>query len=212
MIKLENIVKRFNGCVALDGISLDMHEGKTYGLCGRNGAGKTTLLRVLSGILSPEEGVVRVLDKDPAKEWRIRRQMGIVEDGDAYFPELTVVEFLWWVGRLRDLTDEQCNDETEQLTHMFYIDKKVDDLISSLSHGMRRKVLIASVFIGRPRIIMLDEPTNGLDVDSLDVLYKLLDEHRQNGGLAIIACHDSCFIDKACSDVVTLVEGRIVRE
>ena len=90
MIKLENIVKRFDDCMALNRVSLDMHQGKIYGLWGRNGAGKTTLLRIISGILSPEEGTVRVLDKNPVKEWRLRRQMGIVEDDDAYFPELTV--------------------------------------------------------------------------------------------------------------------------
>ena len=212
MIKLENIVKRFGDCMALNQVSLDMHQGKIYGLWGRNGAGKTTLLRVISGILSPEEGTVRVLDKDPAKEWRVRRQMGIVEDDDAYFPELTVVEFLWWVARLRHLTDEQCDNEIEQLSRIFYIDKRVDDLIGSLSHGMRRKVLIASAFIGQPRLIMLDEPTNGLDIDSTDALCKLLEEHRQMAGTAIIACHDSHFIEKICSDVLILKEGTVTNQ
>ena len=212
MIKLENIVKRFGDCMALNQVSLDMHQGKIYGLWGRNGAGKTTLLRVISGILSPEEGTVRVLDKDPAKEWRVRRQMGIVEDDDAYFPELTAVEFLWWVARLRNLTDEQSNNEIEQLLRVFYIDKRAHDLIGSLSHGMRRKVLIASAFIGQPKLIMLDEPTNGLDVDSLDALCKLLEDHRQKQGAAIVACHDSHFIKKVCSDVITLEDGKIINQ
>lgn len=209
MIVLENIVKQFDDCLALDDVSLDMHEGNIYGLWGRNGAGKTTLIKIISGILSPSRGTVKVFDKDPFIDWKVRRQMGIVEDDDAYFPELTVVEFLWWVARLRLLTDQQCQTETEKLTQMFFIDKRADDLIGSLSHGMRRKTLIASAFIGQPKLIILDEPTNGLDVDSLDSLCELLQEHRKNGGAAIIACHDSHFIEKVGCNVITLQDGKV---
>jgi len=212
MITLENIIKRFDACVALDRVSLRMQQGEIYGLWGRNGAGKTTLLRIISGILPPEEGTVRVFDKNPVKEWRVRRQMGIVEDDDAYFPELTVVEFLWWVARLRNLTDTECAVQTEYLSHCFYIDKRLDDFIGSLSHGMRRKVLIASAFLGQPKIMLLDEPTNGLDVDSLDALCRLLQEHRQNSGIAILACHDSQFIARVCSEVVTMENGKVIRQ
>ena len=154
-------------------------------------------------------GAVRVFGKDPASDWIVRRQMGIVEDGDTYFPELTPEEFLWWVGRLRSVEESTCGAQIERLAKEFYIDDRLGDLTGSLSHGMRRKVAIASAFVGMPPLILLDEPTNGLDVDSARALGELLVEHRQGGGTAILACHDDGFVRGCCSEVIAIRDGQL---
>ena len=210
MIQLSEVTKSFGKCVALHDLSFRMTEGRIYGIWGRNGAGKTTMLKIISGLLLPDCGSVQVLGKDPAKDWSIRKQIGILEDGDTYFPELTASEFLWWVGRLRSLNDQECERDIEALTQAFYLETKRDDLVETLSHGMRRKVLLASVFVASPKLLLLDEPTSGLDTDSVDVLSNMLSEHRLRGGTAVIACHDRTFLEGACSDLIHLENGRVM--
>jgi len=210
MVNLRDVSKRFGKCTALWPTAFNMAEGRVYGLWGRNGAGKTTMIRLIAGLLAPDEGHVEVLGRDPAKDWRIRRQIGLVEDGDAYFPELTVDEFLWWVGRLRSVDDDVCDSLIKAIAARLYLKEQLADEMGSLSHGMRRKTLLASAFIGRPKVILLDEPTTGLDVDSVDSLACLLEEHRGEGGTAVIACHDQGFVEKVCSDVIELDSGKIV--
>ena len=211
MIRLENIKKQYGRCVALDQISLNLEYGKVYGLWGRNGAGKTTLIRIVLGVLSPDEGIVRVFGNDPKRDWSVRREIGLVSDEDVYFPELTVEEFLWWIGKLRSISDSLYQEQIERYTQAFYIDEHRNHLISSLSHGTRRKVSAISAFMGTPRLIVMDEPTNGLDVDSREVLCNMLREHRQEGGAALIACHDATFMKETCTDIIEIDEGKIAR-
>jgi ABC-2 type transport system ATP-binding protein len=211
MIQLENIRKQFDQCVALDHISLDLEHGKAYGLWGKNGAGKTTLIRIILGVLSPDQGTVRVFGNDPKKDWSIRREIGIVTDEDAYFPELTVEEYLWWVGKLRSVKEGVFEEQIERYTRAFYIDEHRNHLISSLSHGTRRKVSVISAFIGVPKLIVMDEPLNGLDIDSIEALYTSLKKHQKEGGAALIACHDATFIKEVCTDIIEIDKGRIIR-
>ena len=211
MIQLEDIRKQYERCVALDQISLNLECGKAYGLWGRNGAGKTTLIRIVLGVLSPDHGTVRVFGNDPKREWSVRREIGIVSDEDEYFPELTVEEFLWWVGKLRSVRDSVYKEQVERYTHAFYIDEHRNHLMSSLSHGARRKVSVISAFIGEPKLIVMDEPINGLDIDSIEALCYLLKKHRGEGGSVLIACHDATFIKEVCTDIIEIDKGKMVQ-
>jgi ABC-2 type transport system ATP-binding protein len=210
MIHLDQVGKRFGNFVALNGIMLAMEPERTYGLWGCNGAGKTTLIQIMIGALAPDHGTVRVMGKDPMEDWTLRRRMGIVDDGDTYFPELTAREFLWWVSRLRDLPDDQSDLEIEELASALCLQKALDKLVGTLSHGMRRKLLLAGAFVGESPLMLLDEPTNGLDVDSLFALSGLLQDHRKKGGTAVLASHDSSFLKSACSDVIVLKDGTVI--
>jgi len=189
-----------------------MAAGRAYSLWGRNGAGKTTLIRLIAGLLAPDQGRVEVLGRDPAHDWRIRREIGLVEDQDSCFPELTAEEFLWWVGRLRGLGEDACEEEIRVLAGKFYLQERISDQVSCLSYGMRRKTLLASAFVAAPKVVLIDEPTTGVDVDSLESLIGLLEEHQRRGGVAVIACHDRGFRDRVCSDVIELEGGRLVAQ
>ncbi len=212
MIQLKNVRKQYDQCVALDQINLDLEYGKAYGLWGRNGAGKTTLIRIVLGILSPDHGSVKVFDTDPKKDWSVRREIGIATDEDVYFPELTVEEFLWWIGKLRFVKEEIYQEQIEKYTRDFYINEHRNHLIGSLSHGTRRKVSVISAFIGTPKLIVMDEPLNGLDIDSIEALYHALKRHHHEGGAVLIACHDATFIKEACTDIIEIDKGRIIRQ
>lgn len=211
MISLEHVRKQFGQNVVLADVSLDTEYGKTYALQGKNGAGKTTLIRIALGLMLSDGGVVRVFDQDPYSNWAIRREIGIVSDEDAYFPELTVEEYLWWVGKLRSVKNSVCEKQIDRYTGVFCIDDRKDHLISSLSHGMRRKVLIVSAFIGEPKLIVMDEPINGLDIDSINVLGDLLKEHAKKGKTAVISCHDMVFAKAACTNLIRLANGDVTQ-
>ena len=212
MIRLRNIRKQFDQCVALDHISLDLENGKVYGLWGRNGAGKTTLIRIILGVLLPDQGTVCVFDTDPRKDWSVRREMGIVTDQDDYFPELTVEEFLWWIGKLRSVKEGVLEEQIERYTRALYIDEHRNHFVGSLSHGTRRKVSVIGAFIGAPQLIIMDEPLNGLDIDSIEALCNALKKHRENGRAAVVACHDATFIKEVCTDVIEIDKGKIIRQ
>ncbi len=211
MIELKAIKKQYDRCVALDKISLNLEYGNTYGLWGRNGAGKTTLIRIVLGVLTPDHGTVRVFGRDPGKNWSVRREIGIVSDEDECFPELTVEEFLWWIGKLRSIRDDLCQEQTERYTKAFGIGEHRNHLIGSLSHGTRRKISVISAFVGEPRLVVMDEPTNGLDVDSIEALCRLLKKHRDEGRAALVACHAAAFVKEVCTHIVEIDKGKIVQ-
>lgn len=211
MICLEHVRKQFGPNIVLADVSLVTEYGKVYALQGKNGAGKTTLIRIALGLMLADSGVVRVFNEDPYLNWSIRREIGIVSDEDAYFPELTVEEYLWWIGRLRSVDNTICERQIDTYTSMFCIDDRKDHFISSLSHGMRRKVLIISAFIGEPKLIVMDEPTDGLDTGSLSVLGDLLKNHANKGNTAVISCHDMAFAKMACTNMILLDKGNVIQ-
>ena len=210
MIRLEHVKKRFGSNVVLADVCLVTEQGRTYALQGRNGAGKTTLINIALGLMLPDSGDVRVFGENPYSNWAIRKEIGMVGDGDVYFPELTVSEYLWWIGKLRLGDSEAGKKQIDTHMNMFCMDTKGDQLLGTLSHGMRRKVQIASAFIGMPKLIVMDEPTNGLDDESLYALSGLLIDHAKMGHISIIACHDSVFVNKTCTDLIRLDEGKLM--
>ncbi len=212
IVELSHVRKSFGPTVAVDDITLALPPGQLYGLWGRNGSGKSTLLNLVVGMLRPEEGTVRVLGEDPSVAWRIRREIGILQETDDCFPELTVQEFLSWVGRLKGLGQEQCREEIAVLVAAFCIDDKIGAFIGTLSFGMRRKAMLAAALLARPKLLVLDEPTNGLDFQSRDVFCRQLLAHRQRGNTAILASHDWDLMKSLCSEVVLLDAGRIVAQ
>lgn len=209
MVELRKISKAFNEQVVLDQINLDLAPHHIYGLRGRNGAGKTTLMNIILGIHPPDEGTVRVFGKDPIQDWQIRRSIGTLQEEDAYFPELTAAEFLWWVGRLRGMKDTESDQQMKALAERFYLSPRLNHLMKSLSYGMIRKVLLSAAFMGDPPILLLDEPSNGLDTDSVESLCALLAQHQRNGGTALIVSHHPPLFQKICTDVMILADGKV---
>ena len=208
MILLRGVTKCYGKNVVLDDITIVVRPGEILGLWGPNGVGKTTLIQMMIGTLRPDAGTVDILGHDPYKEWVAKRAMGIVEEDSQGFSDLTISEFLWWVGRIRGVPDEVCQEQIEQCCRDFSIWERTEDILRTLSHGMRRKALIISAFIGDPKAMLMDEPTNGLDIGSLQVLSRMLKEARDQGRCAVIACHDLGFMKHNCTSVLQMDGGQ----
>ena len=211
MITLRNVTKQFGTCIALDGVSFNLNSGEICTVVGRNGAGKSTLIRILAGVIKPSAGTVCVLGEVPAGNWRLRRKIGLVDDQSSYFPELTGWEFLWWVCRLRNMPQSTAQKQMEEIAAEFYMDHKLNNIIDAMSLGMKRKVLLASAFLGNPEVILLDEPSGGLDRASTESLWRILNRHRERGASVLMASHDEHFFEPVATRVIKIEQGRLTK-
>jgi ABC-2 type transport system ATP-binding protein len=210
MIQFENVLIRYGKLIIFENLNLNISVNSIYGLCGKNGSGKTTFINAILGLCNPEGGRIKIFGEDPKRNWKIKRQIGVVNEDDVYFPELTAEEFLWWTGRIRGLTDLQCKQQSKKLAELFILSDKLNEILESLSYGTRRKVLLSCAFIANPKLLLLDEPTNGLDCDSVEVLKFLLRQHCNEGGGAIIATHNINFVREVCSKTYTIENKTMV--
>jgi len=164
MIKIENLSKQYRQIMAIDQLNLDIKEGEIFGFLGPNGAGKTTTIKLMAGLLKPTCGRVLVGPYDVQKEpLAAKRLMGFVPDQPFVYPKLTGFEFLRFVGDLYDVPWEEQEQKIGEYLHMFELRAFAHHLVASYSHGMRQKLIIASLLLHKPRYIFMDEPMVGLD-------------------------------------------------
>ena len=192
---------------AVDGLSLTQKVGGSLGLLGVNGAGKTSTIRALLGMLRPRKGSVSIFGEVPGKPKTFRRIGFAPEDGVP--PEyLTGREFLSFVGGFRIKDRGRRAEEVKALLDWFELvpEKKIRDY----SKGMKRRLLLAQGFLGDPSLLILDEPLNGLDPLIIIKLRQRLEEYRKNGGTVLFSSHILTEVEKSCSDVAILSEGRLV--
>lgn len=206
MIQLIHVTKRYGPVTALDDLSLEVHEGETFGLLGPNGAGKTTTLRLVAGLARPTQGQVRVAGLDP---WRngeaVRRLMGVVLEGGLLYDGLTVWENLLLFAGLFGVGEQSARDA---LARMGVSDLK-DRLAGRLSKGQRQRVALARAILHGPRLLYLDEPTSGLDPLATDELHRLIRDLRRQGVTILLSSHDMAEVDALCDRVCILQRGRM---
>ena len=202
-----NLTKRFDHSVALDSVSLTIEPGEVFGLLGPNGAGKTTLIRLLLGLIRPSEGSARVFGLD---SWRdsveIHRRIGWVPAEPALWPRLTGSETLTLLANLHGGCDDKYRDDLVERLGLD-IDRKVGDL----STGNRQKVALVAAFMGRPTMLVLDEPTGGLDPLRKVVFRDMMNEARERGQAILLSSHMLGEVEGEASRVGLLRRGRLVR-
>ncbi len=211
ILSVDRLVKRFGDVTAVDHVSFDVRPGEIYGLLGPNGAGKTTVLSMVSGLVQPESGSVRVgghaVERDPVAAQRL---MGVVPQALALYPELTVRQNLAYFARLRGLHGATRREETAAALAAVDLIDVADRRPKTLSGGMNRRLNIAIGLIGRPRLLLLDEPTVGLDPQSrrhiLDAVRRLADE-----GMAVLyTSHYMEEVEYLCRRLAILARGRVI--
>jgi len=210
-IELAGVVKRYRGAVALDGVSLDISPGVT-GLLGPNGAGKTTLLRIVATALGQDEGTVRVLGRDPAEpagRLDVRRRLGYLPQDSGAYSGFTAFAFVDYVAVLKEMTDRRArHDEVRRVLDAVGLADRAHQKIRALSGGMRRRVGLAQALLGRPELLVLDEPTVGLDPEQRlrfrEVLAGLPDDTT-----VLLSTHLTEDVAALCSRVVVLDHGRV---
>lgn len=202
----------FAGRPALRGVSLRLAPGEVLALLGPNGAGKSTLIRIISGRLAPQRGAVTVDGLDPARDGRARRKVGIVPQGIALFEKLSARENLVAFGRLMGVAPGAVGRAADDALTRVGLSQRAGDLVGTLSGGMRRRINIAAALMHQPRVVILDEPTAGLDHQSQADLIRLIRDLRLTGLGVLLVTHDMAEAEAVADRIAVLVAGEIRAE
>ncbi|HBA27821.1 MAG TPA: ABC transporter ATP-binding protein [Nitrospinae bacterium] len=211
-IEISELVKKFGTTTALDGVSFNINEGEFFGLLGPNGAGKTTLIRILTTLIKPTEGQAKVMGVD-VKEMsaEVRKVIGVIPQAMTTDLDLTGYENMDIYARFYSIPKRERKERIEQLLEMVELKERAGELVAAYSGGMRRRLEIARGLIHKPSILILDEPTIGLDPQSRHVVWELLQKFRNEDSLTILMT--THYMDEAeilCSRLAIIDYGKIV--
>ena len=211
MILLENIRKRFAAVQALHDVSFTAADGRITGLLGHNGAGKSTALRILSTVLPADSGRAVVNGNDCVTEsLQVRRSLGVLPHASGLYANLTGRENIHYYGRLHGLSEEDIVGASAALIEQLGLGAVVDRRAKGYSRGERLKVALARALIHKPRTVILDEPTNGLDVSAVRMLRELIRELKASGCCVLFSSHVMQEVAALCDDIVIIARGRVV--
>lgn len=203
------IAKSYNGLKALDGVSLEVERGEVFGLIGPNGAGKTTLIRILTTLTKPDEGFAYVMGFDVVKEpLRVKGVIGVVHQENNLDKELTVYENLLVYGFLHKVP--RLRQKIEYLLEALGIKERKNSLVSSLSGGMQRRLILARALLPDPPILFLDEPTTGLDPQARRTIWDVIRKGKAQGKTIFITTHYIEEAESLCDRVAIIHEGKII--
>jgi ABC-2 type transport system ATP-binding protein len=212
-IEVEGLVKRFGELSALDGLDLRVEAGTVLGLLGPNGAGKTTLVRVLATLLEPTAGRAQVLGRDVVGEpLAVRRRIGLAGQFAAVDLELTGRENVEMIARLYRLRRREARRRADEVLERFDLVEEADRRVSTYSGGMRRRLDLAAGLVGRPPVVLLDEPTTGLDPRSRQELWTIVDELRLEGSTVLLTTQYLEEADRLAQRIAVVDHGRIAAE
>jgi ABC-type multidrug transport system ATPase subunit len=208
----EKITRRYGYRVALKGISIEFTESGIHGLFGANGAGKTTLLRVISMLLKPHEGSIRVFGIDPQENPElVKKQFGLIGDKPLLYSELTGRENLKFYGKLYGLPKEVVEKQTLEISDYFEVIKWLEEPVKNLSTGLRKRMDIVRSLLHSPKLLLLDEPFSGLDKESSRLFREYLEQERKSR-TTILTTHNLPLGSELCDDFVTLRRGVILNQ
>jgi daunorubicin resistance ABC transporter ATP-binding subunit len=212
-IRVEGVRRWFGDVVALDGLDLHVAAGTVFGLLGPNGAGKTTLVRILATLLAPTDGRAFVLGHDVVAEpLAVRRRIGLAGQFAAVDPELTGRENIEMVGRLYRLPAAEARRRTGEVLERFGLTDAADRRVATYSGGMRRRLDLGASLIGRPPVMLLDEPTTGLDPRTRQELWTTVDELRREGTTVLLTTQYLDEADRLAQRIAVVDHGRVVAE
>ncbi|QNB00891.1 ATP-binding cassette domain-containing protein [Massilia sp. Se16.2.3] len=213
MIEAHDIHKRFGAVHALSGVSFRAADGKATALLGPNGAGKTTLMRTLVGLLGRDRGQVAIDGIDPAVDpLGARRHIGLLTDQFGLYERLSTREYLRYFGQINGMDKAAIARRTDEVTELLGLEDIPDRAAKGFSQGQRIKVALARTLLHRPRNLLLDEPTRGLDVMSTRALRRALAALRAEGCCIILATHVMQEVTQLCDDVIVIAQGRTVAQ
>ena len=210
-LRIHGLTKRFGPTVAIDGLTMEVPQGACYGLVGPNGSGKSTTMRAVCGLVRPDAGLIEVCGVDVADDvLATRRAMGVMLDPLQLFDRLSAWEFIDTIGTLRQLDAETIRARGTDLFTVLDIIDDADRPIAGYSHGMRKKTALAAALLARPRVVMLDEPFEGVDPISTRAMRRMLDRFRAGGGTVVLSTHVMDIVERVCDHVGVIHRGRLV--
>jgi lipooligosaccharide transport system ATP-binding protein len=213
LISARKLVKRFGDFTAVDGIDVDVERGESFGFLGPNGAGKSSTMRMIGCVSPVTDGELRIFGLDPALHGKqIRSRIGVVPQADQLDEQLTVEDNLVLYGRYFDLPRNVCRSRAAELLEFVQLGDRGKSRIEPLSGGMKRRVTIARSLINEPELLLLDEPTTGLDPQARHVLWDRLYRLKQRGVTLVLTTHYMDEAEQLCDRLVVMDAGRIVAE
>jgi ABC-2 type transport system ATP-binding protein len=210
-LRIIGLTKRFAGQLALDELTLIVEQGACYGLVGPNGSGKSTTMRSVVGLVRPDAGTVEVCgirtDRDIIG---VRRSMGVMLDPLQLFDRLSAREFVTTIAELRGLDAVVAAARSNEMFDVLDIGDDADRPISGYSHGMKKKTALIAALVHRPRLVMLDEPFEGVDPVSTRTMRTMLDRFRAGGGTVLLSTHVMDVVERVCDHIGVISNGRII--
>ncbi len=213
MINVSNLRKNYGSIEALKGISFDIAEGEFYGMLGPNGAGKTTTISILSTILKPDEGQVRIAGFDlRSKPTECKRHIGVVPQEIALYDELTAYANLSFWGSLYDIPKQVLKTRIDETLLLFGLYDRRHDKVKSYSGGMKRRINIASALLHKPKVLFMDEPTVGIDPQSRNLIFEVISQLHKDGMTIIYTTHYMEEAERLCDRIGIIDNGQIIAQ
>ncbi len=212
MIEIKNVSKTYNGHIkAIDNVTLDIPNGKIIGFIGLNGAGKTTLIKMMTGILKPDKGTIKINGLDIEKDsLEAKQNIGYITDSPDMFLRLTGIEFINFISDIYKVDVKTRKEKIKYLVKQFGLEDLLDKPMQGYSHGMRQKMMVVAALVHEPSVWILDEPMIGLDPRSAVALKKMMREHVKNGNTVFFSTHVLEVAEKLCDEIVIIDKGKIV--
>ena len=209
MIQLQNVTKRIKENTVLDNVSYTLKSGFVYGLYGQNGSGKTMLLRAISGLINLDSGSIFIDGEKLHDKIEFPPETGIVIENMELLPECSAKRNLQMLAKIKNIADEK--DISFSLERVG-LDPDSDKKVKKFSLGMKQRLNIAQAIFENQKIILLDEPTNALDEDAVQLIYKIIREEKSRGATIIVATHHKEDLKEVCDVILKIAEGKIVEE
>lgn len=210
MIKIEHLKRVYGNFVAVDDVSFSIGNGEIVGLLGHNGAGKTTIMKMISGYLEPNQGLIEINGVNISEaRAAVQQQLGYLPESLPVYPEMTVADYLDYAASLKGLEAENARDEIRRVIRATEIDSKLLAPIATLSRGFKQRVGVAQAILGRPKLLILDEPTNGLDPTQTQHMRELIRQIASDATV-ILSTHIMQEVDAICDRVLIMRSGRLV--
>jgi lipooligosaccharide transport system ATP-binding protein len=213
LIHARGLLKRFGELTAVDGIDFDVQKGEAFGFLGPNGAGKSSTMRMIGCVSPPSGGTLRILGLDPVRNGsEIRARLGVVPQQDTLDTELTVRENVIIYGRYFGLSRKEVRVRADRLLEFVQLSERANDRVEPLSGGMKRRLTIARSLVNDPEVLLLDEPTTGLDPQARHVVWDRLFRLKQQGVTLVLTTHYMDEAEQLCDRLVVMDRGKIAEE
>ncbi len=210
-VELRGVVKRYNTIVAVNSVNLTINQGEIFGLLGPNGSGKSTMLKMLLGLVQPDAGEVRVLGLNVAEDpVGVKKMVGYAPESPRLYEFLTGIEFLDFVGDIYGMPTAEKKNRINEYLKALQLDGREGDMISSYSEGMKQKTALIAAFLHKPKLLILDEPLNGLDPRSARIIKDFLHELKMQGVTTIMSTHILEIAQAVCDRIGIMYQGQLL--
>jgi ABC-2 type transport system ATP-binding protein len=212
MIEIQGLVKRFGAFTAVDGVSFSVNRGEVLGFLGPNGAGKSTTMKMLTGYLSPTAGTARVCGHDvTAEPIAVKEKVGYLPEGAPAYPDMTPWEFLNFIAQVRQIPKDRRKARIEEVASMVHLEGVMRQTIDTLSKGYKRRVGLAQAILHDPEVLVMDEPTDGLDPNQKHEVRSLINKMASNKAI-VLSTHILEEVEAVCTRAMIINRGRIVAD